>query len=143
VAALLLLDGDIVLVRHRKADSTYHLLPGGGVEYRESLENALVREVAEETGLDIRIGRPLIINDTMDPAGTRHIVNVTFGAAIIGGDIIDSPLDDRIECVELFSPERLTGLDLRPPIAEALLQAIRAPHTFQAVYLGDIYSAER
>ncbi len=38
VAALIVLDDRVVLVRHRARDSSYHLLPGGGVDYRETLE---------------------------------------------------------------------------------------------------------
>lgn len=34
-------------------------LPGGGVDFEESLEAAVVREVKEETGYDVALGRPL------------------------------------------------------------------------------------
>ena len=43
VAALMLLDGKVVTVRHRAGNATYHLLPGGGVEYGETLADALLR----------------------------------------------------------------------------------------------------
>ncbi len=142
VAALILLDDNVVLVRHRKADSVYHLLPGGGVEYGETLASALVREVFEETGLSIECGRPLVINDTIDPSGTRHLVSITFSATITGGTLTDTPLDARIEAAELVPPERLSLLDLRPPIARSLLQAIEGPASFQTTYLGRVFTEE-
>lgn len=136
VAALLLMDGKVVLVRHQKGHDTYHLLPGGGVERGETLSHALIREVLEETGLDITVGRPLLLSDTIDPSGTRHLLNVTFFAEITGGSIRSDPADPRIAGVDLVAPDDLLGLDVRPPIACELQSAIAAGPTFQAAYLG-------
>lgn len=134
--------GRVVLVRHRAGDRTYHLLPGGGVDYRETLEVALVREIHEETGFQARIGRPLFINDTIAPHGRRHLVNITFAAEITGGSVTDSPEDDSVEAVELFAPEELRTLDLRPPIAEALIHAL-AGETASMEYLGSLFTEGR
>lgn len=139
VAAAILHEGKVVLVRHRSGESIYHLLPGGGVDYRETLAHALVREVEEETGLQIRLGAPLLINDTIDPLGPRHTVNITFLADVVGGEITESPEDPRVEAVELVVPARLSELDLRPPFAEELVHALSAG-SVSTEYLGSLFT---
>jgi 8-oxo-dGTP diphosphatase len=139
VAALIVLDGQVVLVRHRAHSSTYHLLPGGGVDYRETVEEALVREVTEETGLRVEIGRPVFVNDTIDPNGSRHVINLTFLATVVGGAITASPQDARVEAVDIVDVESLPGLDLRPPLAEAIA-AVLAQVDAPARYLGSLFS---
>lgn len=142
VGALVVLDGRVVLVRHRYRNSTYHLLPGGGVEVGESLGEALAREVDEETGLRVRIVRPLLVNDSIDPRGSRHVVNITFLAEAVGGAVTDRPRDPRVEAVDLVDPATLGELDLRPPLAAALAQALANTHDFEASYLGPLWVDE-
>jgi len=138
----MLVDGKVVLVRHRAGASTYHLLPGGGVDYRETLEAAVSREVSEETGLQVSVGRPLFISDTIAPDGPRHVVNITFMAHVTGGAITDKPEDPRVEAVDLVAPEGLLGLDLRPPMAEAIVRAL-AGQVVSTEYLGSLFTPER
>lgn len=139
VAALVVIDGDVVTVRHRKGDATYHLLPGGGVDWGESLEDALRREMAEETGLEIGSLRLLFVSDTIAPDGSRHVVNVTFAAEVTGGTLLEHAEDPRVEAVDLVSPAALTTLDLRPPIATEIVAAL-SQGDFSARYLGSRYS---
>ena len=137
------LAGRVVLVRHRAGASVYHLLPGGGVRHRETLAEALEREVSEETGLVARVGEPLFISDTIDPEGTRHVVNITFLAEIVGGEVTSAPADPRVEAVDLIDPERLGELDLRPPIAAELVDALTGDLPVSTVYLGPRFTAGR
>ncbi len=140
VAAAIIIDERLVLVRHRVGTARYHLLPGGGVRYRETLEEALIREVEEETGLAVALGQPLIISDTIDPQGPRHLVNITFSATVVGGRIAETPHDERVEAVDLVSLESLTGLDLRPPIAGPLRAALTADGPLETRYVGSLFT---
>ncbi len=139
VAALIAREGQVVCVRHRKGDDVYHLLPGGGVGWGETLEEALVREVAEETGLVVEIGRPLIVNDTIDPSGTRHVINITFEASVTGGVLSSAPEDPRVEGVDLVDLTELATIDLRPPLAHIITAAVREGAAFETTYAGSVF----
>lgn len=141
VAALIVDDGKVVLVRHRAGDSVYYLLPGGGVEHRETIEEALLREVREETGLVVSLGPLLFVNDTIDPVGPRHIVNLTFAATRTGGSYTQVPIDRRVEAVELLDVASLATIDFRPPLATAIAALMQVePPDWRARYLGSIFS---
>ena len=140
MAAVILHDERIVLVRHRAHGASYHLLPGGGVKVGESVGDALAREVLEETGLIAHAVRPLFISDAIAPDGRRHMVQLTFLAEATGGAITDRPLDPRVEGVELADPADLSRYDLRPPMAEALRLATESGYAGEARYLGALWT---
>ncbi len=54
--------GDEVLLIHRNVNNKeYFVFPGGGVEQEETIEQAVAREVYEETGVKVKIEKPLYI----------------------------------------------------------------------------------
>ena len=64
-------------------------MPGGFVEPGESGPKAIIREVLEETGLDIEPGSVIGIFDSTygDDAGARPIFDVAYRCRIIGGEL--------------------------------------------------------
>jgi 8-oxo-dGTP diphosphatase len=132
--------GGIVLVRHVKGGDAYHLLPGGGVETGESIDQALRREVLEETGLECEPVAPLFVSDSIDPDGGRHMVQLTFLATVVGGDLAAKPTDPAVLSVEVVDPRDLATLDLRPPMAAELYDASLASFSVPARYLGALWA---
>ena len=59
VCAALIRDGAILMVRHVHDGRDYWTLPGGAVEAGETLEEAVLREMQEETNLSARVVGPL------------------------------------------------------------------------------------
>ena len=65
--------------------STLWCAPGGGVETGASLPDTLIREVFEETGLEIEVGQPCLVNEFHAPERGFHQVEVFFRCRITGG----------------------------------------------------------
>lgn len=66
-------DDQLLVMKRFKVDREYYTLLGGTVEAGESADDAAVREVREESGVQVRNPRLVFIEDAGDPYGDQHI----------------------------------------------------------------------
>ena len=109
--AAVIFDGDRVLLQ-RRDDTLRWGLPGGGVEPGESVTCAIVREVREETGLDVEPLRLIgVYSDpvhhqvmTYPDGNVIHYVSTVFECAVRGGTLTCN--EESLE-LDWFHPEAL------------------------------------
>jgi mutator protein MutT len=90
VGAVILDNGRVLLVqRGQEPLKGEWSLPGGAVEVGETLEAALVREVREETSLDVMVGRVVEVLDSIrrdaDGRARYHYIIIDYACRVRGG----------------------------------------------------------
>jgi 8-oxo-dGTP diphosphatase len=107
VAYVLLFDEreeNVLLVKNKGTGVSYYTLPGGAVEKGETLEEAAIREVKEETGLDVQLGGVFTVSEAFFEERGHHAILFTFTGKIIGGEISIS-MPEEIEEVTWMNPQ--------------------------------------
>ena len=103
-------DGRVLLLRHRLWPPEGQWgFPSGFARRGETFQQTVVREVREETGLTVRVGRLLELR-----SGLRYRAEVYYEAALVGG--VDGLVLERREILEA----RLFALDELPRTMPAL-----------------------
>lgn len=91
--AIIIYNGKLLLVNAWRGSSDLWCAPGGGVEKHASLPDNLIREVAEETGLTVRVGSPCLVNEFHDIVTGFHQVDIYFRCEIVTGKTSDNWVD--------------------------------------------------
>jgi ADP-ribose pyrophosphatase YjhB (NUDIX family) len=131
VSAAIIRDGKVLIVR-RAQPPAYGVftLPGGVVEAGETLHEAIIREVMEETALAIEpLGlagyREAIARDA-DGKVARHFVILPFAARFVAGEIA---LNEELTEARWLVPAELAGLKT----TEGLAEIVRAAYAIAGV----------
>jgi 8-oxo-dGTP diphosphatase len=124
VSAAIFRDGKILLVRRARAPGKgSYSLPGGRVEFGESLHTALNREVDEETGLRIEIVGFAGWREVLPAAGGGgHYLIMSFAARWASKEPV---LNDEHDDFKWLDPDALGDLRL----TDGLVEVIRAART--------------
>ena len=124
VSAVIFRDGKVLLVRRAKSPARgLYSLPGGRVEFGETLHTALHREVDEETKLKIEIAGLAGWREVVPgPPGSGHYVILTFAARWSAGE---PDLNDEHDDFRWLAPESLGDLKITDGLQEIVEAARR------------------
>jgi ADP-ribose pyrophosphatase YjhB (NUDIX family) len=116
VRAIILHEGRLLLVNAWAGSDALWCAPGGGVDLHQPLAEALRREVHEETGLVIEVGKLCLVNEFHDPAGSFHQVDIYFRCRLTGGDLPNGWTDPAgiVTHRRWVSRAEMAGLKVKP-----------------------------
>lgn len=118
VSAVVRDDANRILMIHR-TDNDKYSIPGGGLEVGETVSQAVVREVMEETGIEVRVSA--VVGIFSNPAHViayndgevRQEFSICFRVDPIGGELRTS---SESKAVRWVSHEELASLDIHDSI---------------------------
>ena len=84
-------------------------LPGGFVEYGESVEDAAIREAKEETNIDVELEELVNVYSAPDRDPRRHTVTVAYTAR---GDLKTRKADSDAKDIDVFQVEKLDSINI-------------------------------
>jgi len=126
VSAAIVRDGKVLVVRRaRRPALAIYTVPGGVVETGETLTEAVMREVREETSLAIEpvalAGHREVIMRDAQGAVERHFVILCFAARWLSGEPV---LNDELDDARWLEPAALAGLETTEGLAEIVTAAV-------------------
>lgn len=126
VSAAIVRQGKVLAVRRaRKPALGLYTLPGGVVETGETLSEAVMREVREETQLAIEPvalagHREVIVKDAQGRV-ERHFIILCFAARWLTGEVV---LNEELDDARWLAPAELANLQTTEGLAEIVAAAI-------------------
>lgn len=142
VRAIVFRDNNLLVMKRNKFGTHYYTLPGGAINMGEAPEQALAREMAEETGVQLGDTRLVFVEDGGEIYGVQYIYLTRY----IGGEPHLSPNSDEasinalgkntyepvwISIAELADASFITGR-----LKDAILQAIHDGFPTQPVSIS-------
>lgn len=126
VGAVTIVEGRVVLIKRRfEPLAGRWSLPGGAVDVGETLQQGLVREMKEETGLDVDVGPVVDVFDRITRDADGHVrfhyvladflCHATGGTLAAGSDAADAVLAD---------PDDLARYDLTDKTLDVIRRAV-------------------
>lgn len=135
-------EGRILMIKQVHEGNNIWMVPGGGIEAGENAKEAAVREVLEETGLEIQIKKLIWHVEEVSESRGQRFVNF-FLASIIGGELrlgTDPEFDDNNQVLrevkflnksEIQNLERVYPEYLKTELWEALEPNYFNPEVFK------------
>lgn len=119
-SAIIIRDNRVLMIR--TIDSNSWSIPSGGVEVGETLEEACIREVAEETGYEVKIVKELHTKKTI--IKEYKVTTQYFLCEITGGDIQYKDPDEEIEEISWMNSSEISKLIYTYPEDQEVIEQL-------------------
>jgi ADP-ribose pyrophosphatase YjhB (NUDIX family) len=146
-------DGRVLLVNHPKLGAWIY--PGGHVEPHEVPDQSLLREIKEETGLDVRLldRRPLDLEDAAadvsvlhrpylvlceyisDPIKPHYHIDMIYLCAVVSGDLAFTA---EVREAGFFNESEAATLPLFPAFRRLLARVFQEPNAWAALSVKEL-----
>lgn len=91
-ALLLRRDSAVLTLRYRYGTTDVYGLPGGNPDEGETLAETLVRELREELGITVRVGRLVLLGEVLIPE-KKAVLHTLFEGEILEGSPVLNPAE--------------------------------------------------
>lgn len=119
-SAIIIRDNRVLMIR--TMDSNSWSIPSGGVEDGETVEEACIREVAEETGYEVKIVKELHTKKTI--IKEYKVTTKYFLCEITGGDIQYNDPDEEIEEITWMNRNEISKLIYTYPEDQEVIEQL-------------------
>lgn len=134
--AVIIKDGKILLIHQYlgprenegKGAEDFYTIPGGSWEIGETLEQTCVREINEECGINITLGKLIFYIDTESRLAFYFVGKTTENKIALGGPEKDRMTENEKYSVEWVKLEKIKELTFIPaPAKDAVLRYLDNP----------------
>jgi mutator protein MutT len=127
---------ELLLVNHQKNGKSYWLFPGGGIEYGETIEQALKRELREELSINMaKISNFVFAHETIYPDLNRHILNVYFKVKIKNNLKFFVKTDKVLTNAKFFGVDEFKKLLFYPDVKDVIIKLWKRDFKFSVGFI--------
>jgi 8-oxo-dGTP diphosphatase len=120
-SAVAIIENEKILTMYYKyGGQDVYNLPGGNLEFGESLTLALARELEEELGIKTGVGELMMVGEVHFPDPQKQTIHFVFEGRIVEGTPILNPQHTSALAIKWLGIEELSTINLYPNITKSL-----------------------
>lgn len=123
-AIALVENAHLLLMRYRYPGGDLYNLPGGNLEPGEFIHQALIRECQEELGIEVELGKLLVMGEMQADAHRKACLHLVFEARLIAGIPILNTQESTADSLCWVPIASLGEYPMYPALAQPLCDAL-------------------